>query len=43
MLNNHPDLGDIILQAFLARRQLLRPSGEFTGLRVIGSRYSRDT
>ncbi|MGE3597513.1 MAG: hypothetical protein AB7N70_18350 [Dehalococcoidia bacterium] len=43
LLNNHPDLGDIILQAFRARRQLLRPSGEFTGRRVIGSRYSRDT
>ena len=37
LLNDHPDLGDIILQAFIARRQLLRESGEFTGLRVIGS------
>jgi thioredoxin reductase (NADPH) len=26
-----------------ARRQLLRESGSFTGLRVIGSRHSRDT
>src|SRR5207249_5444186 len=43
ILNLHPDLGDIILQAFLARRQLLLESGNFTGLRVIGSRYSRDT
>jgi thioredoxin reductase (NADPH) len=43
LLNNHPDLGDVILRAFLARRQLLRESGVFTGLRVIGSRYSRDT
>jgi thioredoxin reductase (NADPH) len=43
ILNDHPDLGDIILQAFLARRQLLRESGTFTGLRVIGSRYSKDT
>jgi thioredoxin reductase (NADPH) len=41
--NRCPDLGDIILQAFIARRQLLLESGEFTGLRVIGSRYSRDT
>jgi len=24
-------------------RQLLRESGSFTGLRLIGSRYSRDT
>jgi thioredoxin reductase (NADPH) len=43
LLNTHPDLGDVILQAFIARRQLLRESGTFTGLRVIGSRYSQDT
>jgi thioredoxin reductase (NADPH) len=43
ILNFHPDLGDLILQAFIARQQLLRESGDFTGLRVIGSRYSRDT
>ena len=43
ILNNHPDLGDLILQAFLARRQLTTQPGSFTGLRVIGSRYSRDT
>jgi thioredoxin reductase (NADPH) len=43
ILNTCPDLADIILQAFIARRQLLRESGDFTGLRVIGSRYSQDT
>ncbi len=43
VLNNHPDLGDLIMQAFIARRQLLVECPEFTGLRVIGSRYSRDT
>lgn len=43
MLNQCPELSDIVLQAFIARRQLLRQSGTFTGLRVIGSRYSRDT
>ncbi len=43
VLNRCPDLGDIILQAFIARRQLLRESANFTGLRVIGSRYSHDT
>jgi len=43
VLNTCPDLADIILQAFIARRQLLRESGDFTGLRVIGSRYSQDT
>jgi thioredoxin reductase (NADPH) len=43
VLNQCPDLSDIILQAFIARRQLLRQSPNFTGLRVIGSRYSADT
>ncbi len=43
MLNQCPDLSDIILQAFIARRQLLHQSPDFTGLRVIGSRYSADT
>jgi thioredoxin reductase (NADPH) len=42
-LNQCPELCDTILQAFIARRQLLRESGTFTGVRVIGSRYSRDT
>jgi len=43
VLNQCPALSDIILQAFIARRQLLRASPNFTGLRVIGSRYSPDT
>lgn len=43
VLNQCPALSDIILQAFIARRQLLRESPNFTGLRVIGSRYSPDT
>jgi thioredoxin reductase (NADPH) len=43
VLNLCPDLSDILLQAFIARRQLLRQSPDFTGLRVIGSRYSADT
>jgi thioredoxin reductase (NADPH) len=43
ILNQSPALADVILQAFIARRQLLREPGNFTGLRVIGSRYSRDT
>src|SRR6185369_832376 len=43
ILNQYPDLGDTILQAFIARRQMLRESKDFVGLRVIGSRYSRDT
>ena len=36
IINRSPELGDIILQAFIARRQLLRESKDFTGLRVIG-------
>jgi thioredoxin reductase (NADPH) len=43
VINQCPDVGDVILQAFIARRQLLRESGEFTGIQVIGSRFSRDT
>jgi thioredoxin reductase (NADPH) len=43
LLNHHPDLGDLILQAFIARRQLLREPGNFVGPRVIGSRDSKDT
>ena len=35
LLNRHLDLADVILQAFIARRQLLRDSAEFIGLRVI--------
>jgi thioredoxin reductase (NADPH) len=42
LINHHPDLGDIILQAFIARRQLLRVPGNFTGLRVVGSHSSQD-
>ncbi len=42
-LNQCPGVSDILLQAFIARRQLLRESPNFTGLRVIGSRYSADT
>jgi thioredoxin reductase (NADPH) len=43
VLNECPALSDIILQAFISRRQLLRELPNFTGLRVIGSRYSQDT
>jgi thioredoxin reductase (NADPH) len=43
VLNQCPVISDILLQAFIARRQLLRDSPNFTGLRVIGSRYSPDT
>ena len=43
IVNRDPRLGDVILQAFIARRQLLRTADEYVGVRVIGSRYSPDT
>jgi thioredoxin reductase (NADPH) len=43
LLSHHPELGDTILRAFIARRQLLREPGNFVGPRVIGSRYSQGT
>ncbi len=43
ILKSCPDLSDLILQAFIARRHLQRECGDYTGLRVIGSRYSQDT
>jgi thioredoxin reductase (NADPH) len=43
ILNAHPDLADVIFQAFVARRQLLKESGTFKGLRVIGPRSSAKT
>ena len=43
IINQFPELGDVIMQAFIARRHILWEPGHFTGLRVIGSRYSRDT
>jgi thioredoxin reductase (NADPH) len=43
LLNVCPELSDIVLKAFIARREIVRRSGTFTGARVIGSRYSHDT
>ena len=43
LLNVCPELSDIVLKAFIARRELVRLSGTFKGARVIGSRYSHDT
>jgi thioredoxin reductase (NADPH) len=42
ILSEMPSVSDILLSAFLMRRQLLEESG-FIGVRVVGSRYSRDT
>ena len=43
LLNQCPDIGNVILQAFITQRQMLRESGTFTGLQVIGAYSSRDT
>lgn len=42
IINNRPELSDIILKAFIERGRALSES-DFTGLRVIGSRFSQDT
>ena len=42
IINEIPQLNDCILQAFLSRRELLERSG-FTGLKVVGSKFSHDT
>ena len=42
ILKEMPQLSDILLKAFLMRRQMLEESG-LTGARVVGSRYSKDT
>ncbi len=42
ILNEMPRVSDVLLRAFLMRRKLLEESG-LTGLRVVGSRYCRDT
>ena len=42
LIAEDPAMGDVILQAFIARREQLLESG-FEGVRVIGSRDSRDT
>ena len=43
LLGRSTDLSDLLLRAFIARREILEQGGWFTGLRVIGSRFSRDT
>jgi thioredoxin reductase (NADPH) len=43
VINREPMVGDKILQAFIARRQLLGEQTTFAGLRLIGSRHTKDT
>ncbi|MGD9651636.1 MAG: Crp/Fnr family transcriptional regulator, partial [Candidatus Dadabacteria bacterium] len=42
LLGEVPFIGDVLLRGFLMRRQLLLESG-FVGVRVVGSRYCKDT
>lgn len=42
IIRSHSVLGDVILEAFLMRRTLLVES-DFVGMRVIGSRWTRET
>jgi thioredoxin reductase (NADPH) len=42
ILGELPKVSDVLLRAFIMRRQLLEESG-FSAVRVVGSRYSRDT
>lgn len=42
IISERPSVGELILEAFIARRELLVESG-FQGLRVIGSGAARDT
>ncbi|GIJ50586.1 thioredoxin reductase [Virgisporangium aliadipatigenens] len=41
LVREEPDLGDLILRSFLARRELL--IGDIIGFRIVGSRFSPDT
>ena len=43
IISESPALSDLILQTFIARARALSGSEKFTGLRVIGSRFSADT
>lgn len=42
LVSDHPELGNRILEAFLARREWVEDAG-LGGVTVLGSRYSRDT
>jgi thioredoxin reductase (NADPH) len=43
IIGERPGLSDLILQTFVMRVRALRESQSYTGLRVIGSKFSRDT
>ncbi|WP_433305175.1 FAD-dependent oxidoreductase [Actinoplanes sp. CA-030573] len=41
LVREQPEIGDLILRSFLARRELL--IGGITGIKIVGSRFSPDT
>ena len=41
LVRDEPDLGNLVLRSFLARRELL--IGSITGIKIVGSRFSPDT
>lgn len=43
IISEKPELSDTILQTFMVRARTLSESGQYTGLRVIGPRFSPDT
>ncbi len=43
IIAERPGLSDLILQTFITRARALSKSEQFTGLRVVGSRFSADT
>ncbi len=43
LLKRCPELGDLILQAFIARRALLSSPSHYTGVRLIGTGDSKET
>lgn len=43
IISERPTLSDLILRTFIARARALSENESFTGLRVIGSRFSQDT
>jgi thioredoxin reductase (NADPH) len=43
IISERPGLGDLILQTFIARVRALTENEDFTGLRVVGTKFSPDT
>jgi thioredoxin reductase (NADPH) len=43
IISERPGLSDLILQTFIMRARALSETGNYTGLRVIGSKFSPDT